>query len=64
MGAESAHLFRALLLNFFLDKHNHRLPPYWVIQHAIDEKLLEEYCACLEEMLSAHMAALSVGEEC
>ena len=41
-----------------------RLPPYWIIQHAIDEKLLEEYCSCLVEMLPAHVAALSVDGEC
>lgn len=49
---------------YVMSECSHRLPPYWIIQHAIDEKLLEEYCDCLEEMLSAHMVALSVGEEC
>jgi hypothetical protein len=39
-------------------------PQNWIAQHVIDERLLEEYCSGLEEMLSAHMAALSVGEEC
>ena len=34
------------------------LPPYWIIQHAVDEKLLEEYCTCLEEILPTHMAML------
>lgn len=42
---------------------SHRLPPYWIIQHAIDEKLLGEYCACLEEMLPVHMATLSIAEK-
>ena len=37
---------------------SHRLPPYWIIQHAVDEKLLEEYCTCLEEILPTHMAML------
>jgi len=37
---------------------SHRLPPYWIIQHAVDEKLLEEYCICLEEILHTHMAML------
>ena len=38
---------------------SYRLPPYWIIQHAVDEKLLEEYCTYLEEMLPAHMDVLS-----
>lgn len=49
---------------YVMSECSHRLPPYWIIQHAIDEKLLEEYCVCLEEMLSGHMVVLSVGEEC
>lgn len=48
---------------YVMSENSHRLPPYWIIQHAIDEKLLEKYCACLEEKLPTYMAALAVGEE-
>ena len=49
---------------YTMSECSHRLPPYWIIQHAIDERLLEEYCSCLEEMLPAYAAALSVDGDC
>lgn len=49
---------------YVMSECSHRLPPYWIIQHAIDKRLLEEYCSCLEEMLPAYMAAMPVNGEC
>lgn len=34
---------------------SHRLPPYGIIQHAIDEKLLEEYCNLLKVILPVYI---------
>lgn len=43
---------------YVMSECSHRLPPYWIIQHAIDEKLLEECCICLEEMMLTYVASL------
>lgn len=34
---------------------NDGLPPLGIIQHAIDEKLLKEYCICLKEIFPAYI---------
>lgn len=34
---------------------SHRLPPHGIIQHAIDEKLLEEYCNLLKVILPVYI---------
>ena len=34
---------------------SYRLPPYWIIQHAVDEKLLEEYCNLLKVILTVYI---------
>lgn len=57
-GLQKRDYFSTMAYIYIMSECSHQLPPYWIIQHAIDEKLLEEYCACLEEMLSAHMAVL------
>lgn len=38
---------------------NYGLPPWGIIQHAPDEKLLEEYCICLKEILPAYIRKIS-----
>ena len=63
-GLQKRDYLSTMAYIYIMSECSHRLPPYWIIQHAIDEKLLEEYCAYLEEMLSAHMTVLSVDGEC
>lgn len=56
--------YRSVMVYIYLmSERRHWLPPYWMIQHAIDEKLLEEYCICLKEILPACIALLSAGKK-
>ena len=38
---------------YIVSECNFRLPPYGIIQHAIDDRLLEEYYLALQEELFA-----------
>lgn len=62
-GLQKRDYFSTMAYIYIISECNHRLPPYWIIQHAIDEKLLEEYGSCLEEMLPAYMAMLPADKE-
>lgn len=38
---------------YIVSECNYHFPPYGIIQHAIDDRLLEEYCLALQEELFA-----------
>ena len=42
---------------------NYGIPSLGIIQHAIDEKLLEEYCACLKEILPAYIRRIPINKK-
>ena len=62
-GLQKRDYLSTMAYIYIMSECSHRLPPYWIIQHAIDERLLEEYCSCLEEMLPAYMAMLPADKE-
>lgn len=62
-GLQKRDYFSAMAYIYIISECRHRLPPYWIIQHAIDKRLLEEYCFCLEEMLPAYVAVLPADKE-
>ncbi|MEY8233636.1 hypothetical protein AALA82_18775 [Oscillospiraceae bacterium 50-16] len=40
---------------YIVSECNYHFPPYGIIQHAIDDRLLEEYCLALQNELLAAM---------
>ena len=42
---------------YVVEECGHRLPPYGVIQHAIDKKLLEAYCNLLKIIFPVYIDA-------
>lgn len=40
---------------YIVSECNYGLPPLGIIQHAINEKLLKEYCICLKEIFPAYI---------
>lgn len=44
---------------YIVSECNYGFPPLGIIQHAIDEKLLEEYCACLKEIMPAYIRRIA-----
>ena len=44
---------------YIVSECNYGFPPLGIIQHAIDEKLLREYCTCLKEILPAFIRRIA-----
>lgn len=50
-GIQEKRYFSIMAYIFFAAECQHAPPPYGTIQHAIDDKLLEEFCIALQEEL-------------
>lgn len=59
-GLQKRNYFSTMAYICIMSECSHRLPPYWIIQHAIDENLLREYCLALQEELLV-IAELDAG---
>lgn len=42
-GLQRKNYLSTMAYIYVMSECSHRLPPYWIIQHVIDEKLLENY---------------------
>ena len=58
-GLEKGEYLLTLAYIYTLAESNHWLPPYGIIQHAVDDKLLEEYCECLKSKLRLYASTQS-----
>lgn len=54
-GLKKEEYLSTMAYIYIVSECNYGLPPLGIIQHAIDEKLLKEYCICLKEILPAYI---------
>lgn len=54
-GLKKGEYLSTMAYIYIVSECNFRLPPYGIIQHAIDEKLLKEYCISLQKELLTTM---------
>lgn len=54
-GLKKEEYLSTMAYIYIVSECNDGLPPLGIIQHAVDEKLLKEYCVCLKEMLPAYI---------
>lgn len=62
-GLQRGEYLSTMAYIYIMAECSHRLPPYWSIQHAVDEKLLEEYCICLKEIVYTYTDASSADRK-
>lgn len=54
-GLKRGEYLSVMAYIYVVAEYSHRLPPHGIIQHAIDEKLLEEYCNLLKVILPVYI---------
>ena len=54
-GLKKGEYLSTMAYIYIVSECNYGLLPLGIIQHAIDEKLLKEYCVCLKEILPAYI---------
>lgn len=54
-GLKKEEYLSTMAYIYIVSECNYGLPPLGIIQHAINEKLLKEYCICLKEIFPAYI---------